>query len=154
YGYGIDVALGGSVTAPGSASLTLTGTVATADTPAIILGGVLASGGGLSVGSGDLTLNGDVIDFRPGFYAGGSGSSTANGRLFFQPTTASRPLVLGGSDTPGSLVFSNADLAALSGFRLIILGSASGSGAVTTANNVTFGTNVTVQTPNNTTGGI
>jgi hypothetical protein len=151
--FGIDIENGASVSAPGSASLSLTGTAApNADTPAISLSGAFfgLGGGTLTSGSGNLTLTGDTIDLG----AAGSVFSTANGDLVFQPLTASRPILLGGSDTSGSLVFSDTDLAALSGFSQVTIGSPTGTGAITTANNLTFTSNVTIQTPGSGSGGI
>jgi autotransporter-associated beta strand protein/parallel beta-helix repeat protein len=139
--YGAFVSSTGKITS-GGGNLTVAGT------------GVVdvATGGTLTTGSGALTLTGDVIDLG----AANSVSTTGSAELFFQPQTASRPIVLGGGDTSGSLVFTTADRAAIaSGFSLITIGSAGGAGAVTTASNLTaFTSNVTLQTPGAGSGGI
>ena len=110
------------------------------------------TGGTLATGSGDLTLIGNVIDLG----AANSVSTTGSAQLFFQPLTASRPIILGGSDTTGSLVFSTTDRTAIAnGFSLITIGSATGTGTITTASNLTaFTSNVTIQTPGGGSGGI
>ena len=125
--FGIDVENGAAVTATGSATLTLTGTGApTANTAAVTASGAMSgTGGALTTGSGNLTLIGNVIDLG----AANSVSTTGSAQLFFQPLTASRPIILGGSDASGSLVFSTTDQAAIAnGFGLITVGSATGPG--------------------------
>jgi hypothetical protein len=146
--------------------ISITGTVdttaGTAGTVALTAGQsiTLPAGAGIKTrsGTGSVTLTADVIDLAPN---GANPSITSGGasQFFFAPNSVSRPVVLGGSDSAGSLVYTDADNAAIaqggaSGFGTITIGGPGGSGAVTTAANVTFGANVTVQTPKNTTGGI
>jgi hypothetical protein len=155
--FGVDVEAGAVVQATGAGAISLTGT-APGNTAAITMNGFGGGPGLIAGGGGNVTLTGDVIDLLP---SGGSPTVTSgNARLLLlQPNTAGRPIILGGSDKPGSLVYSDADNAAIAqggptGFGLIRIGRANGSGAVSTARNVTFGTAATVQTPGNAGGGI
>jgi hypothetical protein len=155
--FGVDVEAGAAVQGTGAGAISLTGT-APGNTAAITLNGLGGGPGFIAGGGGNVTLTGDVIDLFP---SGGSPAVTSGSArlLLFQPNTAGRPLILGGSDRPGSLVYSDADNAAIAqggttGFGLIRVGRANGGGAVTTAKNVTFGTAATVQTPGNAAGGI
>jgi hypothetical protein len=108
----------------------------------------------LGVNTGNVTLTGDVIDLGDANSVISAGGAS---HLLFQPLTPNRPIILGGSATAGSLVFSSTDLAAINQgqFSLITVGSATGTGAVRIASGgITFATNVTVQTPGNGSGGI
>ncbi len=155
-GNGINLSGGGMVLATGSGAISLTGT-ASGSTAAITFT-PSGSPGLLQSGSGTVTLTGDVIDL-----ATRSGNptitSTGGSALLFQPNIAGRPIILGGSDTAGSLVYSDTDNAAIAqggstGFGHITIGSATGSGTISTADNVTFAVSATVQSPNNTSSGI
>src|SRR5262249_22301287 len=88
-------------------------------------------------------LTGDRIDLGNANTVTSSGASA----LLFQPLTTSRPMILGGSDSSGSLVFTTADQAALSGFGQITIGRGNSSGNVTTTADLTFSSSVTIQTP-------
>ena len=168
-GPGIVVEAGGSVQATGSGAITLTGsggaksdgidiagngTNVSATGGDILLQGTLGSqgldainvqgnGALLMVGSGNLTLQGDIIDLA----ANVSVASTGAGQLLFEPLTPTRPIVLGGSDTAGNLAYTDSDNAAIgSSFSRVAIGSAADSGSISTAKNVTFVSNVIVQT--------
>ncbi len=138
--FGISVANGGNLTAAGSGTLALTGSGGSAGTAAI---NVQTGGNTLTTDSGSLLLTGDIIDLGDP----NSVSTTGAAQLFFQPQTASRPIILGGNDTAGSLVFTDSDLAAIaSGWSSITIGSAQSTGSITTAGNLTFNSNVNIQT--------
>jgi hypothetical protein len=147
-GNGVELASGGTVRALGG-PIWLLGN-APGDTPGI---SSTPSPGLIQTYVGTVTLMADVIDLatdssnRPTVTAtGGTGS------LFFEPSTASRPIILGGSDVAGSLVYSDADNAAIAqggsnGFSLVTVANPpSGTGSISTANNVTFGASATLQT--------
>jgi hypothetical protein len=120
---------------------------------------LVESSAAVKVGTGKLTLTGDLIDLSTNAGAP-TLTSSGGGQVLFQPLTASQPIILGGNDAAGtSLVYTDTDNSAIAqgganGFAQLTIGSATGSGAVTTASSPTFGANTTVQAPNNTSGGI
>jgi len=94
----------------------------------------------LATAGAGLTLIGDVINL------GAASSVTATGSpsfLFFKPSTVGRPVVVGGAARAGSLVFSDTNRAAISGFTNITIGDINGfntqgrTGPITTAGNLT-----------------
>jgi hypothetical protein len=109
------------------------------------------TGGGIKVGTGNVMLTSDLIDLgAPGSISSTSTSGTSH--LLFQPLTASRNIVLGGTtDVANALTFTTTDAAAIKqgganhGFGLITIGAAKGTGAVRMAGALTgISTNVTL----------
>jgi hypothetical protein len=152
-GYGVEVESGALLQAGGSGNLGLQGQAAPG-TAAISIDANTAIGvSRLQVNTGNVTLTGDIIDLGAPGSVNSTSTTAHSSQVLFQPFTASRPLILGGDNVAGSLVFTNADLAAVaqsgtSGFALLTLGAAVGTGAVTVASGgITFSTNATVETP-------
>jgi hypothetical protein len=155
-GNGIELASGGVIQATGSGAISLTGTAP--DNTAAITSARPATPGLIIAGSGTVTLIGDVINL-----ATSSGNPTVTsagaGGLVFEPNTVARPIILGGANSAGSLVYTDTDNTAIAqggsnGFGQVTIGNGTGSGAITTANDVTFAASVTVQSPKNTSGGV
>jgi hypothetical protein len=112
-------------------------------------------GGGsgfVSLGTGNLTLTGDVLVLDE------SGSVTAEGpgsRITYQPSTPSRPIRLGGGSTADRLVFNDTSRAAITGFREIVIGRDDGSGPVDMDGVIAaIDADLAVRTPLNLAGGI
>jgi hypothetical protein len=147
---GISLDDGTLVQAGGGGSVSLQGQ-APGDTPALTFD--TGFGTGIQVDTGNVSLTGDVIDLGdPGSIA--STSSTVHaGQLSFAPFTPGRPIVLGGSDTAGSLVFSADDASAIvqdatAGFSQIVIGRPDGTGQVSVADGgIGFTADLTVETP-------
>src|SRR5205085_2415878 len=138
------LATGGIVQATGSGTIFLGGNVYGRPV------GINSTGtpGLIKAGSGTVILNANVIDLTTDASGNPTVTSTEAGQLVFEPPNI-LPIVMGGSDVAGSLVYSDADNAAIAqggsnGFNLITLNS--GSGTMATAKNVTFGANAALQT--------
>jgi adhesin/invasin len=103
--------------------------------------------GTVRTATGNITLQADGIDLGlPDSVTSTAAAPTAD--LTFAPSTPGQPIVLGGPDVAGHLVYTDADNLAIDQgeFALLTIGGPAATGAVTTGNAVAFGTPVTVQT--------
>src|SRR5207244_4837818 len=100
-------------------------------------------------GSGGVTLMGNVIDLSTDASGNPTVTTTGAGPLGFQTHLVNRPIILGGGDVAGSLVYTDADNAAIAqgwnnGFSLITVTGGPGAtdnpggsnGPISTAKNV------------------
>ena len=135
---------GSTVKATGSSGITIRG-AAPANTAVIDLSGTLFAGGSGSIttNTGFLDLLGNVINLG----VANSVSSTGGSTLFFTQSDGDFPMILGGNNVTGSLVFTDTDLAAIaSGFGLVKIGSGVSTSGITTASNLTpFTSNLTIR---------
>ncbi|HEY9801641.1 MAG TPA: CHAT domain-containing protein, partial [Leptolyngbyaceae cyanobacterium] len=107
--------------------------------------GAIAFNSTVTVGTNNLTLTADEIDFK-----GGNNSVSGSGNLLIQPFTLSRNLTLGGDSDSGTSTFdlTTTELAALKdGFNSLTIGRSDSSGTFN-INSVSFLDPVTIQSPN------
>jgi hypothetical protein len=145
--YGVGVASDTQIQAFGTGNVTLTGQ-APASMPAIDFA---SDGSGVTVGTGNLYLIGNIIDLGS---AGSISSTSTSGtsHLGFRTYTAGRLVVAGSaSDASNALTFTSTDLAAIAqggashGFGLITLGADYDVNPMSLVGTLNFTTNVSLE---------
>src|SRR5207247_2422596 len=100
------------------------------------------AGNTIASGSGAISITADSIVLNTS-----ANTITGTGALTLQPSTVSRPMVIGAAGASTDFALSTTEIAALTaGFSGITIGRSDGSGAGT-VNAVTFNDPVTIQSP-------
>src|SRR5262249_38965453 len=96
-----------------------------------------------SIGTMTVTLTADEINLS------GTNKIDGGGTLVIQPYSTDRDITLGGTENvSGALTITAADRAAIhNSFSQIVFGRADGTGAITTAGNLAFVSDVVLNTP-------
>jgi len=100
----------------------------------------LTLGSTLAIGSGNVTLTSDEVDL--------GGNVSGAGSLTIRPFTSSVGVALGGTETPGRLDLTAAELARLqAGLAALTLGNSSGTGTLLTLSDTSFKAPTTFRGP-------